>query len=205
MLLTFAGIPGLGARFADIAPDHPRMRARTSGNAEAREQAALRMLVLKDVPDARDVILEDFKLYSATGELPSDVKDQTLDDLACSNSFKQNKRYAILYAKTNILTPIFINALVFKDMVALTSIYKGRPGYLVFEIVQREPFGAFDIERLEDYTFCVTPANQGGAGKMVAVNQAFSPLSSIQFPGLLVLGDLEKYSAIESIPIWPPS
>jgi uncharacterized RDD family membrane protein YckC len=206
ILLEFAGIPGLGGRFKDIASSNlPGMRTRNSGEAEARVQAALRMSVLKDMPEARDIILEDFKVYSATGALPSATKDQTPDDIACSDSFKLKKRYSIVYAKSSLLTPTFIDALLFKDMVALTGSYTDRPGYLVFEVVKREPFGIFDLERSEDYIFCVTSTNQNELGKMVGLSGVFSPVYSLQFPALLVLGDLERYTAIEKIPIWPPS
>lgn len=161
--------------------------------------------MLKDMPDARDIILEDFEVYSATGELPSATEGQTPDEIACSDSYKLKKRYSIIYAKTNLLTPTFVDAFLFKDMVALTGMYSDRPGYLVFEVVKREPFGLFDLERSEDYIFCVTSTNQNELGKMVGLSQFFSPIYSLQLPALLVLGDLERYTEIEKIPIWPPS
>jgi len=192
IVLTYSGIPGLGRRFADIfSPDRPGVQTRNSGEMEIREAAALRMLVLKDIPDARDLVLEDFRIYSALGDLPATPRDLNSDELSCANSYRLNKRYAIVYARINPETPTFVQALLFRDLVSLVDKYSDRPGYLVLETVSRQHFGIFDLERVDDLVFCVTETNARSLGDMVGLNASISPLYSLQYPSLLVLADLK--------------
>ena len=119
------------------------------------------------------------------------------------NSFKSKMSYLVVHARISSETPTVVKALLFRDLFNISDLAVGRPGLLVFEISSRETFGVFDFERSESYILCLTESEGKPEGTLVGMGGAISVPYSLQTPALLILGDLERYSAIEKIPIWP--
>ncbi len=205
-ILAYTSFPGLGGRRIEFQPpSFPATQVRYSGEMETRTAAALRAYMLKTPLNYEDdSAIEDFKVYSLLGQLPSTVEDQTPAARECMNSFKVKNRYQVIHAKIDRESIMFAKALLLQNLVNLSSLYSGRPGYLVFEVVNRETFGAFDIESSEDYVYCLTGTDKQPASTLVGGNATISVLYSLQMPSILILADLDRYVAIEKVPIWPP-
>jgi hypothetical protein len=205
IILAYASFPGLGGRTIEFKPPtFPTTEVTRSGETEARVAAGLRSHMLKELPNL-DLALEDFRVSSVLGDLPSATNDETPAALACLNSFRLKKTYLVVHAKISSQTPTLVKALLFKDLVNISTLFVGRPGYLVFEISSRETFGVFDLEYAERYVLCLTESKGQPEGLLVGMSGAIYVPYSLQTPALLILGDLERYATIEKVPIWPTS
>lgn len=204
IILAHTSFPGLGGRkIVFQQPSFPERQVIYSGEMETRTAAALRAHMLKD-PISVDPAIEDFKVYSVLGQLPSDVEDQTPATHECMNAFKTKNQYQIIHAKIDRESSIVLKTILLQNLIDLSKLYSGRPGYLVFEVVNRQTFGAFDIEPSEDFIYCLTGTDKQPESTLVGGQASIAILYSLQMPSLLILADLERYAAIEKVPVWPP-
>jgi hypothetical protein len=154
-------------------------------------------------PNNIDSEIEDFKIYTALGKLPGDVVESTPAARECASAFKLSGAYTIVHAKIDRESLTVVKMFLWQNLMGLSPLYSTRPGYLVFEIVNRESFGAFDVESSEDYVFCVAGTGKEAGHQLVGGGAKISILYSLQMPSLLILADLARYSEIEKVPIWP--
>lgn len=202
-VLAYTSFPGLGSLGAEFKkPSFPTLEARRSGEAEALTAAALRAYMLRS-PNNIDSEIEDFKLYTVLGKPAGDVVENTPAARECASAFKLGGEYKIIYAKVDRESLTVVKMFLWQNLMSLSPLYSTRPGYLVFEIVNRETFGAFDIESYEKYTFCEVGTGKEAGQQLVGGSPGIAILSSVQLPSLLFLADLARYSEIERVPILP--
>jgi hypothetical protein len=205
VVLAYTSFPGLGGRTYEFKPpEFPITQVTRSGEAEARIAAGLRSHVLSELPNSV-AALEDFRVISVLGDPPGAATGETPAALACRNSINLNRGYLIVHAKINPQTPTVVKAVLFKDLIGISRLAVGRPGYLVLEISITETFGVFDFESSEAYVLCLTESNGKPEGTLVGAQGTITLPYSLQLPALLMLGDLERYSTIEKVPVWPIS
>jgi len=197
-VLEGTSYPGLGSLRHTKSLTAPLAEIRNSGEAEALVAATLRPHLLKDINDS-DTFLEELRVFSVHGELPSATK-RTVDELECLSSFNANKQYVVIRSKINPATPYFVKTLLFRDLVSVAKFDPDRPGYIVLEIVTKEPFGVFDVEFVEDSIFCLTRSGDP-SGTLVGLGETVGVPYSIQMPAILILGDLSRYVWIEKLPV----
>ncbi len=172
-----------------------------SGEAEARISARLWSNLQAGLPDPSDDSLQDVRLSSVVGELPSASKEITAP-VACQAAFKAKKNYQILRAQISPETPTFIKTLLFENLIKTSRLYSNRPAFLVLKLSSRESFGFFNIEFSEYYTFCLMDSEGKPADLLVDANASLAIPGSISEPTALILGDLDTYSQVEKVPIW---
>jgi hypothetical protein len=202
--LAYTSFPGFGSLGTEFKkPSFPEVQAQRAGEVEARTAAGLRVYMLKS-PNNVDSEIEDFKVYTALGQLPGgDVVESTPAARECASAFKLSAAYTILHAKIDRESLTVVRMFLWQNLMSLSPLYSTRPGYLVFEIANRESFGAFDVESSEDYVFCVAGTGKEAGQQLVGGTANISILYSLQMPSLLILADLARYSEIEKVPIWP--
>jgi len=181
-------------------PMLPFDQIQTSGELEAGIAARLRSYIEADMNP--DYYLQDLRVSSVLGELPSKTREASMAE-ACSKSFESKKGYQIVRAQIGPGAPTLLDALLFSGFVSMPSAYFKRPTIVVLEVASRESFGVFNIERFEDYVFCLTDSNGQAANSLVDLSAGLRVPVSIQEPALLLLGQLETYSQIEKVPVWP--
>ena len=200
--VIFASSAAYGSSILERKPTVPPIQMiESSGDAEARISARLWSNLQAGLPDASDVSLQDLRLITVVGDLPSAGKEVTAP-VACQAAFRAKKNYQVLRAQINPQTPILIKALLFENLGRTLDLYTNRPGFLVLKVSSRESFGFFNFEYSENYTFCLMDSEGKPADLLVDASATLSIPASISEPTALILGDLDSYSQVEKVPIW---
>lgn len=201
--LAYASFPGLGSLGAEFKkPSLPAVEARRSGEDEAATAATLRAYMMRS-PNNIDSEIEVFKLYRVLGKPAGEVLENTPAARECASAFKLAGGYTLIYAGVNRESLTVVKMFLWQNLMSLSPLYSTRPGYLVFEIANRQTFGTFDVEAYEKYTFCVVGTGKEAGQQLVGGSPGIAILYSLQMPSLLFLADLARYSEIERVPIWP--
>lgn len=188
------------------APPIPSLTEfRTSGPTEAQVAEALRAHLNGGIlaPDvfSTDTYLQELRVFSAAGTLPSITEDTALP-AACQNLRSGQKRYQIVRAQISPETPTLVELVLMGDLAKNASLYAKRPSFLVLEILHRRSLGIFNMEGSEHYTYCLTDSEGDPVDSMVNVQGSIGFMSSLSEIAILMLGDLDTYSKMEKLPIW---
>jgi hypothetical protein len=201
--VAFASSAVYGSSVLERRPlERPIQTVEISGDAEARIIAGLRSNLEGDLSDAGKVLLQDLRLSTVVGDLPSAGEEVTAP-VPCRAAFIAKKTYQIFRAQLNPQTPTLIKAKLFENLGKTLDLYTVRPGFVILQLSSRESFGFFNFEYSENYIFCLMDSGGKATNFLADLSITLSVPVSIAEPTLLILGKLDAYSQIEKVPIWP--
>lgn len=182
----------------------PNLHFNVSGETESKIAAILWPRIQAGVPAAEE-FLRDVRVYSTTGSLPLHAGDKI--DLAaapCQRSLAARPVYKVIRMQLAPGTPIIVADSLMENIVNTTQHFAiGRPGFLVIEVSIKKSFGVFYVDLPEDYTFCLAGSDSKPRDTLVGVSRSIDVESSLNELAWLFLGEFEKYSFVEKVPVYP--
>ncbi len=149
-------------------------------------------------------MLQDVKVYSAFGNLPiSGGSDALIYESPCGSSYRSGHTYRVVRLQFDYRTPAFLADDMLTSLLAGRINYTGRPSFLVAEVAVREHFGVFLMEMPQVYIFCLGGSDGIPQDSLVETSRSMRVQSSINEIAWLLLGELDKYSSVEHLPIFP--
>ena len=111
-----------------------------------------------------------------------------------------SKTYPASPDRRKWLTLVFAS-LTFGIILAYTSF----PGLGGRKIEFQQPsFPERQVKYSGDFIYCLTGTVNNQNLHWLGGQASIAILYSLQMPSLLILADLERYAAIEKVPVWPP-
>jgi hypothetical protein len=151
-----------------------------------------------------DFFLEHVEVYSASGNLPPEVYT-ALDSTPCSGVRKAPGAALLIEAQVRILTPSVLKAVLYANLENVASAVtppEKRPAFFLFNLITREDFALFVLDRTESSAFCLAMSNGKTENRFVMTGESDAVLGSVSGVSLLALGELGTYSDILKLPIW---
>ncbi len=200
--VAFASSALYGSSVLERRPlERPIQTVEISGDAEARIIAGLRSNLEADLTTAAEALLQDLRLSTVVGDLPSGG-EQVTAPVPCLAAFRAKKTYQIFRAQLNPQTPTLIKAKLLESLGNTLDLYTGRPGFVLLQLSSRESFGFFNFEYSENYIFCLMDSGGKPTNFLAGLSITLWLPVSIAEPCALILGKLDSYSQVEKIPVW---
>ena len=179
----------------------PRNQLQVSSTEDKKTAAGLWPYLQLGIPSG-DVYLRDVHVFSVFGPLP-DEKENQVETSVCQTTYRAKHAYKLVRLQFDDTTPTLLQSYVFSNLFKERLRFTGRPAFLVVQTDVKEHYGIFSIEIVQNHTMCLSGSDAVPENVILGWSATMSSEASFTELSWLFLGDLEKFSMAEHLPIFP--